>query len=317
MPGRLPGPHLGAPGGGRRGGGFRSPPQLGSPPGHPTHGCPGLETSSLAEEREQVLPDALLLCPQIPNPAAFSDSHPGPGRTPSERRALPATLGLPSPLPAGRSREVWGPAPGSAPGGGHAARPRSPRGSRPGGKPFLPSCPSPGERGDGAGGHDPLPAPSHSAGDRGARGGGWRLSRRAWPRADSPACWWVVALGSGSEGPEVRQPQRRWEPECGLETAQRSYLTSAWDSPHPPPRPPRPRVPVGSGPCLPAGRHTPLPRGLGQASHPPRVPWRRNWGRDDGRGDRPQKENSLLHPESLLCAPQPREGEPGGPGATC
>lgn len=47
-----------------------------------THGCPGLETSSLAEEREEVLPDALLLCPQIPNPAAFSDSHPGPGRTP-------------------------------------------------------------------------------------------------------------------------------------------------------------------------------------------------------------------------------------------
>lgn len=86
----------------------------------------------------------------------------------------------------------------------------------------------------------------------------------------------VVALGSGSEGPEARQPQRRWEPECGLEAAQRSYLTSAWDSPLPSPRPPRPRVPVPPSGAARARRPegTPLPQapGPGTPSGPPGSP---------------------------------------------
>ena len=50
-------------------------------------------------------------------------------------------------------------------------------------------------------------------------------------------------------GRRDRQPQRRWEPECGCEAARRSYPTSVRDSPLPPPLPPRPppQVPVPPG----------------------------------------------------------------------
>ena len=216
--GRLPGPHLGAPGGGRRGGGFRSPPQLGSPPGHPR--LPGPRDLVPGGGKRGSPPGRSPALPPDSESSSLQRLPPRPRQNPQERRALPATLGLSSPLPAGRSREVWGPAPGSAPGGGHAPHltPLSPGLPAQEASPFFRPAPAPGERGDTTPCRPPpaLQGTGTEAGGAGGRG----LSRRAWPRADSPACRWsrwaqgrrVPRRGSPSA---AGNPSVAWRPPSG------------------------------------------------------------------------------------------------------
>lgn len=165
MRGRLPGPHLGAPGGGRRGGGFRSPPQLGSPPGHPRLPGPRDLVPGGGERKSS----RTLSC------SAPRIRIQQPSETPTPAQAEPPGSGGPcrpprvSPAPASRTEPR-----GLGSGSWHSARgwprpppdPALPGAPGAGGKPFLPSCPSP----EGAGGHDPLPTPSRSAGDGGGGG---------------------------------------------------------------------------------------------------------------------------------------------------
>lgn len=124
-----------------------------------------------------------------------------PSETPTPARQNPqgaeGPAGHPgSPQPPARRTEPRGLGSGSR----HSARgwPRPPtdtalpRAPGAGSKPFLPSCPNP----EGAGGHDPpnnaLPLGRRRGRGRGRAGreAGPCLPRRAWPRADSPACWW-------------------------------------------------------------------------------------------------------------------------------
>lgn len=226
-----------------------------------THGCPGLETSCLAEGRGSPPGRSPALPPESES-SSLQRLPPRPRQNPQGAEGPAGHPGSPQPLPAGQSRGVWGQAPGTAPGGGHAPHltPLSPGLPAQEASPFFRPAPVPRGRGDTTP-YQPPPALQETGAGAGGRG----LPVPAGVASRGLTRMPAVALGSGSEGPEVRQPQRRREPECDLELAQLSYLTSAWDSPRPPPRPPRPRVPLPpSGAALarrPEG--TPLPQAPG------------------------------------------------------